>query len=324
VGINPDETTLAELLKGVGYRTALVGKWHLGHYPPFLPPSHGFDYYFGLPYSNDMTPMVLMENDAVVEETPEQSSLTMKYTDKALAFIEENQHNHFFLYLSHNMPHFPVAASPSFNGTSAYGPYGDAVQELDWSTSKILEKLESLNIDQRTLVIYTSDNGGNISRGDQQLGRNIPLRGGKTELWEGGIRVPCIMRWPGTLREAATVDEAAAFIDIYPTIARLAHAEIPEDRVIDGLDIWPVIQEGAASPHDYLFYGLRGVRDSRWKLIDGQLFDLVNDIGETTNLAAEHPDMANDLQGVLDAFVEDVVQNKRPVASLADFPDSFW
>ncbi len=324
VGIHPDEITLAELLKGAGYTTLHIGKWHLGHLPPFLPTRHGFDYFFGVPYSNDMTPFWIMENETPLEESPDQTQLINRYTLKALELLETHHTEHFFLYLAHTMPHFPVTSSAEFQGTSSYGPYGDCMEELDWSTRMILEKLQALGIDERTLVLYTSDNGGNVARGDQLLGRNTPLRGQKGQPWEGGFRVPLIMRWPGRLREGSVITEMAGFIDLYPTLAALGGAILPGDRVIDGVDIWPVIASGAATPREHFFYSRAAgaVRDRQWKLVNGELYDLLADIGETTNQATAHPEIVSALQQTYDTFQAALAAHQRPIGHIDDFTEA--
>ncbi len=320
VGIHSDEVTLAEALKEVGYATAIVGKWHLGHHPPFYPTRHGFDYYYGIPYSNDMPPVIVLENETLIEESPDQRYLTQRYTEKALEILDEIRDRHFFLYLAHSMPHYPAIASDTFAGSSEYGVYGDAVQELDWSTEQILQKIEALGIDERTLVIYTSDNGGNVERNEQILGRNLPLRGRKGQNYEGGMRVPFLMRWPGMLEQGLVVDEMAAFIDILPTLAHLTGAVVPADRTIDGRDFWPLL-DGEPSPHEYFFYSTLAVRSRQWKYLDGELYDLVNDISETTDVAGEHPEIADELRAALASLQEDIDLNGRPLAHVDDFSE---
>lgn len=301
VGLNPSEVTIAELLKSQGYATACIGKWHLGHKPPLLPTRQGFDSYFGIPYSNDMTidpaaPLAeeivlregatrdsirtekpkknwvpLMRNERVVEYPCDQSTLTQRYTDEALRFIREHQRQPFFLYLPHTMPHIPLFASQQFAGVSERGLYGDTLEEIDWSVGQILETLKQLQLDQNTLVIYTSDNGPwKLSNG--RGGSADPLRGYKFQTYEGGMRVPCLMRWPGRIPAGSVCSEIAATIDLLPTLAQLADTVAPTDRIIDGRNILPLMEgrEGARTPHEYYYYyrgtRLEAVRSGPWKL----------------------------------------------------------
>ena len=272
-GLNPDEITISEILEGQGYATACIGKWHLGDQPPFLPTRQGFDYYYGIPYSNDMNrpaiPLPLMRNEEVIEAPAQQATLTQDYTREALAFIENHKGDPFFLYLPHTMVHLPLQASADFKGKSANGRYGDALEEVDWSTGEILKKLHELGIDKNTMVIFSSDNGSNGRGG----GSNAPLRGFKGDTDEGSMRVPFVVRWPDRIPAKSVCPELASTIDLLPTIARLAGGTIPGDRVVDGMDIWPLMagQEGARSPHEAFFYyhtgQLQAVRSGQWKLV---------------------------------------------------------
>jgi arylsulfatase A-like enzyme len=350
-GIHPDEVTLAELCRSRGYATAIFGKWHLGHQRPFLPLQHGFDEYFGLPYSNDMWPfeptvdnhaptarrtsrfpdLPLIEGNEVVDpsvDADEQAQLTTWYTERAVDFINRHKSRPFLLYVPHTMVHVPIFVSDKFRGKSGAGLYGDVVMEVDWSVGQILEALRRNGIDDNTLVVFTSDNGPWLSYGNH-AGSARPLREGKSTMFEGGYRVPCVMRWPGKIPAGSKCDDLATTIDLFPTIARLIGAELPRDRVIDGKDIWPLVagEPGTVSPHDVFFCyydgGLRAVRDHRWKLLfphrsntlhgrpggrDGVpapydqqevghwLFDLKNDVGETKDVSAEHPDIVARLE----------------------------
>jgi arylsulfatase A-like enzyme len=330
-GISDKEMTLAEVLKTRGYATAIYGKWHLGHRPKFLPTRHGFDEYFGLPYANDMfhqepddnypADLPLMEGEKVVGLNPDQTKLTTLYTERAVKFIEQNKNRPFFLYVPHAMPHVPLHVSNKFKGKSKQGLYGDVIMEIDWSVGEILAALKKHDLDSNTLVIYTSDNGPWLVFGNH-AGSAGPLREGKMTTWEGGVRMPCIMRWPGKIPGGSVCREPVMSIDILPTMAKLARAELPK-LPIDGLDIWPLIsgKPGARSPHEalyfYWFNHLQAVRSGRWKLHlphayhtlggrspgkDGKsakyvgastrlaLFDLENDIGETINVADKHPE----------------------------------
>ena len=349
-GLGGDETTLAELMKQQGYATGMVGKWHLGSKPPLLPTYHGFDDYFGLPYSNDMwplnpeakpgsyPPLPLLDGEKPVKVglTPEdQEQLTTWYTKRAVQFIERNRARPFFLYVAHSMPHVPLYVSSKFKGKSEQGLYGDVIEEIDWSVGEILAALKRTGIDDRTLVIFTSDNGPWLRFGNHG-GSARPLREGKGTCWEGGTRVPCIMRWPGHLPAGTTSTDMFMTIDLLPTFAKLIGAALPRHQ-IDGLDVWPLIagKPGAKNPHDAdVFYfeltELQAVTDGdgRWKLQmphtyrglgdrpggrDGlpvnydmvklknrELFDLTADIGEKTDVAAAHPEVVQRLE----AFAE--------------------
>ncbi len=338
-GISADETTLAEVLKGRGYATAIYGKWHLGHHPPFLPTRHGFDDYYGLPYSNDMwpfhperpedyPPLPLIEGEETIETNPDQSKLTGEYGRRAVAFIEANQERPFFLYLAHSMPHVPLFASEGFRGRTRQGLYGDVVQEIDDTVGRILATLQRLDLDESTLVIFTSDNGPWLSYGNH-AGSTGPLREGKGTSFEGGVRVPFVARWPGRIPRGAIVREPAMTIDVLPTLAALVGAPLPE-RSIDGKDIRPLLlgEPGASSPHEALFFWwnrhLEAVRSGRWKLhfphdyrsLDGpagadgmpskylqrsiglSLFDLEADLSETTDVAAQYPGVVSRLEAL--------------------------
>ena len=339
-GVNDDEVTIAEALKPRGYATAIYGKWHLGHHPQFLPTRHGFDEYFGLPYSNDMWPnhpsaakgyypdLPLIENDKVVQVMPDQTQLTTWYTERAVKFIEKNKDKPFFLYLPHSMPHVPLFVSDKFKGKTQQGLYGDVIEEIDWSVGQALDTLKRLNLDRDTLVIFTSDNGPWLSYGDH-AGSVGPLREGKGTSFDGGVRVPFVARWPGRIPAGAVNRQAAMTIDLLPTIAKLAGVRLA--RVIDGLDIWPLLanKRGARSPHDalYFYWGreLHAVRGGKWKLhlqhpyqhlesaggggkpsryvrreLELSLFDLEKDVGETTNVAGKNPEVVKKLM----TFVE--------------------
>lgn len=286
-GLHSDETTIAEILKSKGYATAAVGKWHLGHHPPFLPTRHGFDSYFGLPYSNDMwplhptakkgtyPPLPLYENEKVINAdvtADDQKMLTTWYTEKAVAFIEANKNRPFFLYLAHSMPHVPLFVSDKFKGKTQRGLYGDVIEEIDWSVGEILKALDHHRVADNTLVIFSSDNGPWLSYGNHS-GSAYPLREGKGTSWEGGIRVPFIARWPGHIPPGSVCHEPAMTIDILPTIARIVSADLPR-LPIDGKDIGPLLraEKGAKCPHEayYLYYTpneLQGIRSGKWKLV---------------------------------------------------------
>ena len=347
IGLNPEEETIAELCRSKGYKTAMFGKWHLGDHPDFLPTKQGFDEYFGLPYSNDMWPfhpdnarlnfkkLPLIQNDSVIAYMEsDQSMLTTRYTEKATRFIEENKENPFFLYVAHSMPHVPLFVSDKFKGKSEAGLYGDVIMEIDWSVGQIMETLNRLGLDENTLVIFTSDNGPWMNYGSH-AGSALPLREGKGTVLEGGVRVPCIMRWPEKIPAGALQDKPAMTIDILPTITKLIGAEGPR-KVIDGKDIWPLIanEPDATTPHEafYFYYHqneLQGMRSGKWKLYfphryrsfegkigrnDGlpeaydhydmglELYDLKNDVSERTNVAGQYPAVVDSLQAMAAAF----------------------
>jgi len=346
-GLNPNEKTMARVLKDYGYATACVGKWHLGHLPPFLPTRHGFDSYFGIPYSNDMKPTPLMRNEATIEEPAVQDTLTERYTDEAVRFITENREHPFFLYLAHNMPHVPLHVSDRFRGKSAGGLYGDVIESIDWSVGRVLDTLAKLRLDHDTVVVFTSDNGPWLSRGEEG-GLATPLRAGKGTTYEGGMRVPCIMRWPGAIPKGRTCSELATTLDLLPTFAKLAGGVAPADRIIDGKDILPLMsgEQGAKTPHDaFYFYAARqlhAVRSGEWKLkvetptrsedmyrkfeqpeikVPEALYHLPTDPGEQKNVIKDHPEVADRLRALVQRAREDlgdsltgiVGKNVRPI-----------
>lgn len=263
-GIPDSELTLAEMFRTDGYRTICIGKWHLGHKPEFRPLRHGFHEYLGILYSNDMRPVELIEGSKPIDYPVIQANLTRRYTERALKFIEQNQARPFFLYLPHAMPHKPLAASEKFYKQSGAGLYGDVIAELDWSVGAILDKLKELHLDERTLVIFASDNGPWYG------GSTGGLRGMKGNGWEGGIRVPLIARLPGVIPAGHVNDAPAIIMDVFTTTLTAAGITIPDDRVIDGKDIMPLLKTDAPSPHEVLFSMRKEtiitVRGGRWKL----------------------------------------------------------
>ncbi len=358
-GISDDEMTLAQLVKQKGYATAAYGKWHLGHHPQFLPTRHGFDDYFGLPYSNDMWPyhpgvrhlpmeqrlkrwphLPLIAGDKIVNPkvtSKEQCQLTTWYTEHAVKFIEQHKDQPFLVYVAHSMPHVPLHVSSKFRGKSKRGLYGDVIMEIDWSVGEILKTLDKHGLDDNTLVIFTSDNGPWLSYGEHG-GCALPLREGKGTSWDGGVREPTVMRWPGRIPAGRVCREPAMTIDILPTIAGLTGAKLP-DHKIDGLDIWPLMsgQPGAKGPHEALcfYWGrhLQAVRSGKWSLhfphgyrsMAGRpggkggiperysqgktglaLFDLEKDISQSTDLADQHPDVVKRLQALADTMRADL------------------
>ncbi len=331
VGLNPDEVTIADLLKARGYATACIGKWHLGHLPKFLPTRQGFDYYFGLPYSNDMLrqyskrfpPIPLIENEKTIELSPDQSLLTKRYTEKAIEFINKNKDRPFLVYLPHTMPHIPLFVSEKFQGKSKRGLYGDVIEEIDWSVGEILKTLKKLGLDEKTLVIFTSDNGPWLSKGENG-GSALPLRDGKFSTYEGGMRVPCIMRWPGRIPAGTVCSEVSATIDFLPTLAKLAGATPPPDRIIDGKDISGLMTKpGARSPHDAFYYysklRLNAVRSGKWKLVfrsrknPQALYNLQTDISEQHDVSKQHPDIVSRLTSMADKMREDIGDSAKRI-----------
>jgi arylsulfatase A-like enzyme len=280
VGIHSDELLLSEVFHNRGYASAVFGKWHLGHRPMFLPTRHGFDEFFGIPYSNDNGPLhpvirdipalPLLESERVVAADPDQSQFTKWLTERSLQFIERNRERPFFLYVPHIMPHVPIFASDGFRGRSGSGLYGDVVEELDWSVGEILRSLKTWGLEERTWVIFASDNGPFLSYGDH-AGSAGPLREGKLTTFEGGVRVPCLMRWPGKIPAGRVCEELVSTLDLLPTVARMIGSELPPHK-IDGVDAWPVIsgQPGATSPREAFYYcsgdELHAVRSGPWKL----------------------------------------------------------
>ncbi|MFM8251240.1 MAG: sulfatase [Planctomycetota bacterium] len=280
-GIHEDERLLPELLRERGYATAIYGKWHLGDAPQFLPARHGFQDYLGLPYSNDMWPrhptnktfpeLPLIEGVRVAQIDPDQSQLTTWYTERACRFIEQQRDQPFFLYVPHTMPHVPLFVSERHRGKSGRGIYADVVQELDWSVGEILDTLRRTGLDEQTLVFFSSDNGPWLSYGEH-AGSAGPLREGKGTTWEGGQRVPALVRWPGKIPAGKICQELSTTMDLLPTLVKLAGGELPRDRVIDGHDVWSLwtAPADARTPYDafyyYWDYGLEAVRSGPWKL----------------------------------------------------------
>ncbi|MBM3727518.1 MAG: sulfatase [Acidobacteria bacterium] len=342
-GIPDSELTIAQLLKRSGYATHITGKWHLGHLPQYLPTKHGFDSYFGIPFSNDMslktnvvydeinrrrgTPqraaaaldryrtlpgVPLMRDEEVLERDPDQTQITARYTEDATAFIRNaaREHKPFFLYLAHTMPHVPLFASERFRGKSKAGLYGDAVEELDWSVGEIRKTLSALKLEQDTLILFSSDNGAPIQLGDHG-GSNGPLREGKATTWDGGYREPFIANWKGRIMPGQVSADVASTLDIFPTLARLAGASVPEALVLDGTDLAPLLWEGKPRPQrDFFYYhagALHGMRRGPWKLRlrnpnqpeTAELYHLEADYGERFNVAALHSDIVSQMRDAM-------------------------
>lgn len=354
LGLGDTEVSLARVLSDAGYRTTAIGKWHCGDQPEFLPTNHGFDHYFGLPYSNDMgrqagkpdyipvmPPLPLIEGDEVVEQQPDQASLTERYVDAAVEFIKGGAGQPFFLYLAHMYVHLPIYVQERFAEQSANGAYGAAVASIDWATEVILDELDAQGLADNTIVIFTSDNG---SLGDNPPpwgsseplgGSNDPLRGTKGSTWEGGQRVPGIVRWPARIPAGQVSDEVVSTMDLYPTLAAICGGQVPQDRIIDGRDVQALWYGNGSSPHDVFFYywmnDLEAVRSGPWKLHFSKrgkprtgLFNLETDVGETTDVLGEHPDVVARLEALAeearatlgDARLDLVGAEVRPVGKV--------
>jgi arylsulfatase A-like enzyme len=337
-GLNPSEITIARLLKSRGYATAVFGKWHLGDRKPWMPLDHGFDEFFGCVYTNDTPGVHFSRGYERLAGDPDQSTFTDRFTDESLRFIREQKDKPFFLFLSHIMPHVPLHVAERHKGRSAGGLYGDVIEALDESVGKVLDVLDELKIADNTLVIYTSDNGPWLFKGEHG-GLATPLRGGKGGCYEGGMRVPCIMRWPGVIPATSVCREMVVNFDLYPTIARAAGAELPKDRVIDGKDITDLMsaKAQAKSPHEYFVYyngnRMHGVRAGQWKLkipttfaeefgdygkienpqpiIPRALYNLSTDPGEQKNVINDHPEIAAKLQKYIESAREDLGDKRR-------------
>tara|TARA_R110002126_G_scaffold22865_5_gene81088 strand:- start:10225 stop:11616 length:1392 start_codon:yes stop_codon:yes gene_type:complete len=350
-GLSNEETTIANMLKTRDYATACIGKWHLGDKQEYLPTSQGFDIYYGIPFSNDMSVnpkskisknivfregmtldslrekkwrgsrVPLLKQDEVIEYPVNQSTITQRYTEQAIHFIKENKNERFFLYLAHSMPHVPLYASANFKGKSKRGLYGDAVEEIDWSVGEILKTLKEQGLDENTLVVFTSDNGPWTSRGEHG-GSALPLSGHKNETFEGGFRVPMIAQWNGKIEPASVSDKVISTIDVLPTVAYLTGADLPENK-IDGKNIWPILsgKRNKQSPHKnegffyYKDFNLEAVRQGDWKLRiiedDVALYNLKVDISEQHNLASTYPKKVKKLKKLMLDFDEELQQNKR-------------
>ncbi|MEM8671320.1 MAG: sulfatase [Planctomycetota bacterium] len=355
-GLHPNEVTVAEVLKAAGYVTTIIGKWHLGDQPEFLPTRQGFDSFFGIPYSDDMTeavgkrlgdrldgnlwpPLPLMRNERVVEAPANRTTLTLRYTDEAITFIRDHRDRPFFLYLPHAMPGSTSSpfASDAFRGKSQNGPWGDSIEELDASTGRILNELVKLDLDHKTLVVWTSDNGAPLAKdpATPSRGSNLPLHGRGYTTAEGAFRVPTMMWQPGFVPAGTVCDSLATTMDVLPTLASMAGVPIPSDRVIDGHDITPLIAgtSGAESPYERFFYydrdQLQAVRVGRWKLFvplaefarhphfkkgrgdEPLLFDVVADTQCRHNVASENPNVVSRLMESVEQARQDLGDRDR-------------
>ena len=334
-GLPVSEITLADILGREGYATMAVGKWHLGHGEKFLPTNRGFDSFYGLPYSNDMMlpwcpwlteedKLFLYEDDKPVKEVGwDQADLTKNNTQKALEFIEGNREEPFFLYLAYSMPHLPISNAEEFRGQSKGGLYGDVIETIDWSTGQILSKLKSLGLDENTLVIFASDNGPWHNLPDRMLQRGVErwhagstglLRGAKATTYEGGFRVPAIFRWPPRIKKGRVTTEMATTMDLFTTIVDICDAPLPNDRVIDGNNLLPLLTGGSESPTNLLYYcwgeEVQAVRQDEWKYRftedEGQqLFNLNLDPAERYNVAKSNPEVVKEMHRLLENFSAD-------------------
>ena len=336
-GLPQSEITIARALKNAGYATACIGKWHLGHLPEYLPTRHGFDEYFGIPYSNDMDKTLdltvkqqkepkieyynvpLMRNDRIIERPAEQHTITQRYTEEALRFIERNKGRPWFVYLAHTMVHIPLFASPQFEGTSTRGLYGDTIEEIDAGVGKILRTLKKLKLEKDTLIVFTSDNGPWLLF-EEHGGSGGLLRAGKGTTWEGGMRVPTLFYWPGKIQPAVVTDIGST-LDLFATITSVAGAETPRDRIMDSYDLTPTLFEGKPSPRREMFY-YRGTQVYAARLgafkahfiteneyvADKQrtehnpplLFNLDHDPGEQYEIGAEHPEVISEITALVE------------------------
>lgn len=370
IGLHSDEVTLAEIVKQKGYSTICIGKWHLGHREPFLPTMQGFDSYFGIPYSNDMTidtqharfakncvfrdgmteekaraeaikhTVPLMRGTEVVEYPADQAMLTQRYTTEATKFIREHKAVHFFVYLPHSMVHVPLAASERFRGKSNNGLLGDAIEELDWSVGEIMKTLKDLELDEKTLVIFTSDNGA-------ASGSALPWRGKKGTNFEGGVREPCMMRWPGHIPAGTTCNQIAGNIDLLPTFAKLVGVEPSKGRVLDGRDMTPLMFDPKSGPvrDTHLYFTAQqtvaAIRQEEWKLFleapannapakkkatkkapaeseatRPVLYNLATDPSETKNVAAENPEIVTKLKAEAARREAEIKEHRRPAGQI--------
>jgi len=353
-GLPDREVTIAEQLKKAGYQTAAIGKWHLGHREQYLPTNHGFDSYFGIPYSNDMDAAAgkpsyweyadehipieyynvpLMRNTEVIERPADQNTITQRYTQESISFIEENQDQPFFLFLAHSLPHIPLFVSQEFRGHSDAGLYGDVIEEIDYGVGQIRKKLEELEIAGKTLVVFTSDNGPWLVF-KTHGGSAGQLRAGKGMTWEGGMRVPAIFWWPGTI-EPKIVTDIGSSLDIFPTVSHLAGVDLPDDRVVDGVNLTPVLLgEGESSRKEMLFYrgatlyaarkgdfkahfiiqGAYGQFGRRKVMRNPSLYNLKEDPGEKYNVAEKYPEILREIEKMVEDHKETMVEVKDQLA----------
>jgi len=356
-GLHPDEITIAEVLKDAGYKTGMFGKWHLGDQPEFMPTAQGFDEFFGLPYSHDIhpyhqkqskfkfPPLPLVDGNRVIEEDPNADLFTKRFTERAVDFIKRHKDSPFFLYIPHPMPHVPLHNSPEFmegiaeeikaglqseqgiNYPLREKLFKQNIAEIDWSVGQILETLKKQGIDENTIVLFTSDNGAGRLVKDRSK-HCAPLRGSKGSTYEGGMRVPTVIRWPARIPAGKDNAELMTTMDLLPTFSALAGGQTPTDRIIDGQNITTTLTEHQPSPHQALFYTSKSeviaVRSGQWKLHLGggsqpkkhsshpALYNLKSDIGEQNNLIKDHPEIVHRLKSLVVEFQQDLTQNSRP------------
>ena len=353
VGLHPEETTIADVLKTKGYATACVGKWHLGHHPEFLPTSQGFDSYFGIPYSNDMshpagakppayakwdlhwskpdkstdwkTPLI--ENEKILEHPVDQRTITRRYTDRAISFIESNKEKPFFLYLAHSMPHVPLYLPDELYNPDPKRAYISVIEHIDAEVGRILDTLRKEGLDQNTYVIFTSDNGPWL-RFEHHAGKAKPLRNGKGSTFEGGMRVPCVTWAPGRIPANSKSNDMASTIDLLPTIASIAGIEPKTKGPIDGLNLADFLHAKSPSPRtEFLYYTsqIQCIRQGDWKLRQQekstQLYNLAEDIGESKNLAKKHPEKATALMARMKELDQKIIAGARPLGQLVASPE---
>ncbi len=355
MGLNPEEVTIAKMLKRKEYATACVGKWHLGHHPQFLPTRHGFDRYYGIPYSNDMDPkkgasrnldrawmekdgspwnVPLLRDDVEVERPVRQETLTRRYTEEAVRFIRTNAERPFFLYFPHTMPHIPLFVSEEFYDSDPHRAYAVTIAEIDWSVGQVLDTVRSLGIDEETMVVYTSDNGPWLGM-KHHGGSALPLRDGKFSTYEGGMRVPCLMRWPGRIPSDRVSDGIGAAFDLLPTFAALAGVSLDQDPLMDGVDLSDlVLGRGPSARNELIYYkgaNIQAIRRGPWKLNLGRvqrrrnrddlvipptLHHLPSDLGEKKNVIDAHPDLVASLHQRVREFGEALKATSRPAGTL--------
>ncbi|NJB84286.1 arylsulfatase A-like enzyme [Lewinella marina] len=342
-GMPQTEVTLAEALRDAGYATGMVGKWHLGHLPDYLPTRHGFDYYYGIPYSNDMrsnsdsegplkqlySTLYMLEGENVVIEDVDQHQLTIDYTEKVLDYIDDHRQEPFFMYYAPNFPHVPLYASEAFEGSTRRGLYGDVVEELDWSVGQILDRLRQHGLEENTIVVFTSDNGPWTTQ-DEEGGSAGLLRGGKGSCWEGGMRVPAVVQWPGTIPGDQIIQSLGTTMDLYTTLIKAGGGRVPTDRPVDGNDLMPVWKGEQEEATETLFYyhldQLYAVRSGPWKMhlksIESysnvtlytrpQLYHLDHDPSEQYEVSARHGDVVRRLRELVRQHEEEM-EEVRPI-----------
>lgn len=348
-GLPQSELTIAKMLKASGYHTAAIGKWHLGHLPAYLPTSHGFDYYFGIPYSNDMNrraevdrveafanpkkeyfEVPLMRNTEIVEMPADQNTITQRFTEEAIQFIEKHKDEPFFVYLAHNLPHVPLFASEDFKGSSLRGLYGDVIEEIDWGVGRILDYLKGEGLDKNTLVVFTSDNGPWVTYFEQGGSPGL-LYGAKGTSYEGGVRVPGLFWWPGTIKPAV-VTGMGSTLDLLPTIAKISGTTVPSNRIFDGYDLSPVLFERKESPREELIYyhgsrifaarkgpfklhyyknNPKGYPSQMEELETKKLYQLQHDPGEQYDLADKHPEVVQEIEAMVEKHRSTVLPVKN-------------